>query len=132
MSLKYRLFHLWSKGNRYCQNHSNTVSCSRQKTEKINSSATSTITLLVTTYDRAVLKWRSKVIMQLHQLHLPFLVQKSCTKFVNQWEAKVKPITPCTPTCNFSHALKLLVIIIIISSKFLAQNNDFPAFWLVP
>lgn len=38
----------------------------KQKTEKINSSATSTITLLVTTYDRAVLKWRSKVIMQLH------------------------------------------------------------------
>ena len=52
--------------------------------------------------DRVVFKWLSKVITWLRSLHLVIGLKESSQIF-NQWEAKAKPITPCTS--HFSHAL---------------------------
>ena len=64
---------------------------------------------------RAVFKWLSKVIMWLWLLQL-VIGLKDSRQFFSQWEAKPKPIAPCTR--DFSRALSKFHIIII------ARNCD--------
>ena len=64
--------------------------------------------LLPDTYQhliRAVSKWLSKVITWLRLLRLMIGLRDS-RQFLNQWEAKQKPIAPCTR--DFSRALSEL------------------------
>ena len=58
--------------------------------------------------DRAVFKWLSKVITWLRLLRL-VIGLKDSRQFFNQWEAKPKPIAPCTR--DFSRALSKFQII---------------------
>ena len=58
--------------------------------------------------DRAVFKWLSKVIMWLQLLRL-VIGLKDLHQFFNQWEAKSKPIAPCTR--DFSRASSELQVI---------------------
>ena len=57
---------------------------------------------------RAVFKWLSKVIKWLRLLRL-VIGSKDSRQFFNQWEAKPKPIAPCTR--DFSRALSELQVI---------------------
>ena len=66
--------------------------------------------------NRAVFKWLSKVITSLRLLRL-VIGLKDSRQFFNQWEAKPKPIAPCTR--DFSRALNKFQII--------ARNCD----WLI-
>ena len=59
-------------------------------------------------HDRAVFKWLSKVITRLRLLRL-VIGLKDSRQFFNQWEAKPKPIIPCTR--DFSRALNELQVI---------------------
>ena len=59
-------------------------------------------------YLRAVFKWQSKVITWLRLLRLVIGLRDS-RQFFNQWEAKPKPIAPCTR--DFSRALSELQVI---------------------
>ena len=66
---------------------------------------------------RAVFKWLSKVITWLRLLRL-VIGLKDSRQFFNQWEAKPKPITPCTR--DFSRALSELQVIARIYDWFIA------------
>ena len=57
---------------------------------------------------RAVFKWLSKVITWLRLLRLVMGLKES-RQFFNQWEAKPKPVPPCTR--DFSRALSELQVI---------------------
>ena len=57
---------------------------------------------------REVFKWLSKVITWLRLLRL-VIGLKDSRQFFNQWEAKPKPIAPCTR--DFSHASSAIQII---------------------
>ena len=65
------------------------------------------LTNLYTLY-RAVFKWLSKVITWLQLLRL-VIGLKDSRQFFNQWEAKSKPIAPCTR--DFSRASSELQVI---------------------
>ena len=82
----------------------------------------------VSSRDRAVFKWLSKVITWLRLLRLVIAIGlKDSRQFFSQWEAKPKPIAPCTR--DFSSALNTFQII--------ARNCDWfivlflPLSWLV-
>ena len=70
---------------------------------------------------RAVFKWLSKVIKWLRWLRLVIGLKES-RQFFNQWEAKPKPIAPCTR--DFSGALSELQVI--------ARNCDWFIVLFVP
>ena len=59
-------------------------------------------------WNRAVFKWLWKVITWLRLLRLVIGLKESC-QFFNQWEAKPKPIPPCTR--DFSRASSELQVI---------------------
>ena len=71
--------------------------------------------------NRAVFKWLSKVIMWLRLLRL-VIGLKGLRQFFNQWEAKPKPIAPCTR--DFSRASSELQVI--------ARNCDWFIVLLAP
>ena len=63
---------------------------------------------MVDSLNRAVFKWLSKVMTWLRFLHL-VIGLKDSRQFFSQWEAKPKPIAPCTR--DFSRALSKFHII---------------------
>ena len=67
--------------------------------------------------NRAVFKWLSKVITLLRLLRLVIGLKVS-RQFFNQWEAKPKPIAPCTR--DFSRSLSELQVITRSSDWFIA------------
>ena len=68
---------------------------------------------MINNVDRAVFKWLSKEITWLRLLRI-VIGLKDSRKFFNQWEAKTKPIPPCTR--DFSRASSELQVI--------ASNGD--------
>jgi len=75
---------------------------------------------------RAVFKWLSKVITWLRLLRL-MIGLKDSRQFFSQWEAKPKPIVPCTR--DFSHALTKFQVIARNCDWLIALSG--PVVWLV-
>ena len=105
---------------------------------------------------RAVFKWLSKVITWLRLLRL-VIGLKDSRQFFNQWEAKPKPIAPCTRdisrasgalqviarNCDWFMELFVPVVIgrsncfgfgfsTVISKPLYCQTNDFSILWWKP